>query len=276
MTLALCFHHVSPAGGSHANTPERFHDHLSALRRKGFSFLDFDTFARECAAGRSAARRTALVTTDDGYVDNWHWAYPVLRDLGIPAVFFVITGFVGDGPVREAPVDEAAIRALADENDDARFMRWSELSALEDGGLVSIQSHTHRHARREGPEDLATLTALREDLATSREAIARRLGRPPRALAWPWGRSTSATRAIADSIGLRLQFSVTPGRIGAWSSRRCLSRVCVDERSPEWLVYQATRMAAPLLGDAYSIARIGWNVTKQAARLGRGRIAGGA
>jgi peptidoglycan/xylan/chitin deacetylase (PgdA/CDA1 family) len=266
MTLALCFHHVSPQGGGHASTQEQFHRHLSALRERGFCFVDYDTFAKARAGGRRLPHRSVLVTTDDGYVDNFHWAYPVLRDLGVPAVFFVITGFVGEGPVRSAPEDPDGIGALADETRPDRFMRWSELRALHDSGLVSIQSHTNGHERREGPEDSPMLASLAADLARSCDAIQAEIGLRPTALAWPWGRSSARSRRIAEGLGLGLQFSVTPGRIGGWSSSRLMSRLCVDERSTDWLLARAAYLSSPMVGDAYSIARIGWNLGRGAMR----------
>lgn len=40
---------------------------------------------------------TALVTFDDGYLDNYELAFPVLRELGVPGCFFVVSGYV-DAP----------------------------------------------------------------------------------------------------------------------------------------------------------------------------------
>ncbi|MGY1831687.1 polysaccharide deacetylase family protein [Geodermatophilus sp. SYSU D01180] len=65
--------------------PELFREHMTAVR-EWFDLVP----AREIVAAHS--RPTAAVTLDDGYLDNLEQAAPVLRDLGVPATFFIVAG----------------------------------------------------------------------------------------------------------------------------------------------------------------------------------------
>lgn len=48
-------------------------------------------------AGNPLPKGAVVITFDDGYDDNFHVAFPILRRLGIPATFFVSTGHIDDG-----------------------------------------------------------------------------------------------------------------------------------------------------------------------------------
>lgn len=47
--------------------------------------------------GRPLPPRAVVITFDDGYDDNYRVAYPILREFGVPAVFFVSTAHVESG-----------------------------------------------------------------------------------------------------------------------------------------------------------------------------------
>lgn len=75
---------------------DAFHAQMSVVRRD-WRPMRFDELADCIDRGRRIPPRAVLVTFDDGYEDNHRLAFPVLRDLGLSAMFFVSTGHIDGG-----------------------------------------------------------------------------------------------------------------------------------------------------------------------------------
>jgi len=76
-----------------AVTPEHFEEHLLALRQY-FRLVSLSELKESLARGRRSGPVVAL-TFDDGYADNMEAAFPLLKKHGIPATFYLASGFVG-------------------------------------------------------------------------------------------------------------------------------------------------------------------------------------
>ncbi len=64
--------------------------------REHFCLLSIgELFQRWKSGGLDERSRYCVITFDDGWLDNYVYAYPVLRRLGIPATIFLPTRFVG-------------------------------------------------------------------------------------------------------------------------------------------------------------------------------------
>jgi peptidoglycan/xylan/chitin deacetylase (PgdA/CDA1 family) len=79
-----------------STSPSLFRDQMRLLKQRfnPVSLGDVVTTLRE---GRTLPPNSVAVTFDDGYNDNYHTAFPILREVGVPATFFVSTGHVGSG-----------------------------------------------------------------------------------------------------------------------------------------------------------------------------------
>ena len=89
--------------------------------------------------------RVFVVTFDDGYENTYHYAWPVLKEFGIPATVFVATAYLDQ--VEPFPFDDWSAAGA----EDVPRVCWQPLSTdqcremIEDG-LVEVGSHTHTHA----------------------------------------------------------------------------------------------------------------------------------
>ncbi len=73
---------------------ETFRRHLEVLQ-ESHDIVSLDDALSVLDGRRKAARDVAVITFDDGYRDVYKHAFPVMRDLRIPGVVYVPSGFVG-------------------------------------------------------------------------------------------------------------------------------------------------------------------------------------
>ncbi|HEY3521253.1 MAG TPA: polysaccharide deacetylase family protein [Rhodanobacteraceae bacterium] len=87
----LMYHHISPDGVS----VEQFQAHLELLRNN-FEIIAFGKLLDRLATG-SLSGDEIVITFDDGVRNNFHVAWPLLREQNVPATFFVCPGLIDSG-----------------------------------------------------------------------------------------------------------------------------------------------------------------------------------
>jgi len=130
---------------------------------------------------------------DDGFKNNYENAVPILKELGIPAIFFVTTELMTCTPdrQREFSIDMGGYCEILE------YMTWNDLRHMNSLGF-EIGSHTVKHSRLssiEGDHDL-----IKEELSQSKIDIERELDAECLYFAWPYGRTEDITANILDKI----------------------------------------------------------------------------
>jgi peptidoglycan/xylan/chitin deacetylase (PgdA/CDA1 family) len=164
---------------------------------------------------------------DDGFDNNFRNAAPVLRKLGIPALFFIPTNF--PDATREYVVSKwKGWRYL---RQPVTPMSWNEIRQLRDYGF-ELGSHTHNHMRLSEISDEQT---LKKEIAGSKAEMERQLGMPCRYFSWPFGRAADLSQRAAEMIeaaGYELCFSAIRGRVQP--GKTSPMRVPRHHFEPEW------------------------------------------
>lgn len=88
-------------------------DRVCGWLRRWFDVLPLSDAARLLREGRLPGRALSI-TFDDGYADNHDVALPILRRHGLPATFFVATGFLDGGRMWNDSIIEAIRRTSHD------------------------------------------------------------------------------------------------------------------------------------------------------------------
>jgi peptidoglycan/xylan/chitin deacetylase (PgdA/CDA1 family) len=164
--------------------PEQFEAHLDLLQSRGYLTVTFRQVCAALAGEEELPARAVAITFDDGYLDNYSTAFPLLRARGMTATFFVATGAMGR----------------------PGCMSWDQLREMEEDGM-SIQSHTVTHP------DLTRISDGRLDaeLFDSRRAIAENLGEWPVALSYPGGKCNARVTDRALKAGYSLAVTTVCG-----------------------------------------------------------------
>src|SRR5271170_5487557 len=90
----LTYHHVGiPSGKWRLNTvsAKSFEYQMNFMKRHGFEVISFDDLVEGIRKGHQFARNTVVLQFDDGYEDNYKYAFPILKKYGFPAMVFLIS-----------------------------------------------------------------------------------------------------------------------------------------------------------------------------------------
>lgn len=188
MKSILLYHNISETFSPYGSIvfPDVFAKQIRFLKRKGIKFLKPSEFFKEDSG--------ILVTFDDGFIDLYEFAFPVLTEEKIPAVVFVVSGYAG----RKNDWDVTLGKSFT-------HLSWSKIKEMHKYG-VTIGSHSHLHPDySRSPVDL-----VRKDMEVSLKTISDKIGERVKYLSYPFGRIKKGEWQLAKEAGYEKAFISTP------------------------------------------------------------------
>src|SRR5690606_20879323 len=157
-----------------------------------------------------------LITFDDGYLDNWVYAYPLLKQYGFSAMVFLVTSWIHDGPARPilgqgevpaCPSHRACESLIESGRSDEVILRWSEIRAMQADGRLEFHSHTHTHTRWDRTDAANKNGHMRRELSDCRAALEEHLGGVSEHFCWPQGYFDEDYIGLAREAGFRYLYT---------------------------------------------------------------------
>ena len=234
--VVLCYHNVVPQPVGPAATLglhmpfATFERQLRWLTRH-YAIVALDDFVDRVARGASL-RRVAAITFDDGYAGVFENAWPLLRDLGVPATVFLVAEAHGERRAQGFWWDDTEVLRVYSPAAEQRWLTeckgdstvivgagpprlapawgrpatWDQIAEATRGGL-SIGAHTATHRALPALSD----DDLYRELVESRTVIRQHSGVIPALFAYPYGLWDGRTRHAVQSAGYRAAFTLGAG-----------------------------------------------------------------
>lgn len=197
----LMYHSISTIPGNTLGVPvQQFTDEMEWLNRQNYTSLSLEEFYEALVNKTPVPEKPIVLTFDDGYSDNYDAAWPILRQYGFKATFFVTTSSVGPG-----------------------MMNWDQLKDLVHQGN-SVSSHTVHHY------DLATLSSQQQtdELSLSKKDVEDHLSNKVNALCFPSGKYNQTTLELMPKLGYTLGFTTQSGKVHLGDNLLTLKRLRIS------------------------------------------------
>jgi len=133
---------------SHLTCPYTlFESQLKWLKNKHFHSISLKQLYDYMNEGKKIPDNSVVLTFDDGYLDNWVFAYPLLKKYGYAGTIYINPDFIDPRDIRRKTLQDVwekntELNALQ----TMGFLSWPEMREMLKEGVMDIQSHTMTHA----------------------------------------------------------------------------------------------------------------------------------
>jgi peptidoglycan/xylan/chitin deacetylase (PgdA/CDA1 family) len=162
-------------------SPDRLRRQLSGLLARGFQAWPLSRLAAAQRESQKVPSHVFAITFDDGYENNYLNAWPILRELQVPATIFLTTKYLDtDQPF---PFDDwSATGSSCVPASTWRPLTTAQCQEMSASGLIELGAHTHSHGRF-----LGRCNDFHSDLKQCLDVLRDRFGLLNPAFAFPYG-----------------------------------------------------------------------------------------
>lgn len=201
--------------------PELFRRQIDYLLQAGHQFVTMHDVAAFYEEETPLQKNAVCLTFDDGYLDNFTEALPILEEYEIPATIYFATAFVEQG------ITDKGLPACSKD----------QLQILANHPLITIGAHTVNHFRL----SRLSIDEAWYEIRKSKTLLEEMIGKSVVHFAYPKGDYSIQTIELVKKAGFSTAVTVVPKFVGADRDAFQIGRVSVDQGMPEWLFKKCCR-----------------------------------
>jgi len=193
--------------------PEKFKQQMEFLKRHKYNIVTLDELTDLISSKKWIPWKTVCITFDDGYVNNYIYAYPVLKKLNIPATIFVVSDFVGK----------------------PGYLSAEQIREMSDNG-IDIGSHTKVHFWL-GKKRKNEIKREKKEIVESKATLENIIGKEVKFFSYPGGGFRTMTRQMVIGAGYKGAVATNPGKRYPKDDIYALKRLRISKTSNSPFVF---------------------------------------
>jgi len=185
--------------GDYSITPEEFEEDLQYLKENGYHTITISELINFTNGNAALPEKPIILTFDDGYFSDYKYAYPLLKEYDMSAVFSII-GYITDEYTEEGRQDVLYPHII-----------WPMVNEMVESGNAELQNHGYdihgqsggvRGAKqRKGESDDEYRERLSADLTFFQARALEMTGKMPTTFTYPFGAYSQTSDDILRSLG---------------------------------------------------------------------------
>lgn len=187
--------------GKFVISPSEFESDLRYLQEQGYTTIVMQDLINYVKEGTPLPDKPIMLTFDDGYFNNFVYAFPLLKAYNSKMVFSPIGRFVDE------------YTENGDRHPNYALVTWADIQEMMDSGLVEVQNHTYNmHStdkgrkgcmRKKGESAEEYRRVLMEDVGKMQTRMEEMTGYTPTTFTYPFGAISKEALPIIKEMGFQ-------------------------------------------------------------------------
>lgn len=200
---------VSTLTGDYVITPDEFESDLKYLKNNGYTTILSSELEQFVLSGRPLPDKAIMLTFDDGYYNNYLYAYPLLKEYDFKAIISPIA-YYSELYTENGEISECYSHCT-----------WEQISEMHASGYVEIGNHSYNsHIFNDTQHGLDMVSAeterdyirrVTDELTSAQSTITDNTGITPTVIAYPFGMYNKNTTKVVKSMGFTAAFTCSEG-----------------------------------------------------------------